>query len=40
MVSGVIRICRVHPVDRSAAMTAALEMTAAIVPRVAMAAMK
>ena len=38
--SGVIRICRVHPAERSEAMIAALEMTAAIVPRVAIAVMK
>ncbi|MGH3403099.1 MAG: hypothetical protein ACRDRJ_11465 [Streptosporangiaceae bacterium] len=38
-VSGVIRICRVQPVVRSAAMTAALDTSAAI-PRVIMAAMK
>jgi len=36
----VIRICRVQPVDRSAAMTTALDTSEAIVPRVVMAAMK
>jgi len=38
--SGVIRICLVHPAERSAAMIAALEMTPAIVPKVAIAVMK
>jgi hypothetical protein len=40
VVSGVIRIWRVQPVDRSVAMTAAIDTSEAIVPSVAMAAMK
>jgi hypothetical protein len=35
-----MRIWRVQPIERSAAMRAPLEMTAAIVPRVAIAVMK
>jgi hypothetical protein len=38
--SGVIRICLVHPDERSTAMTVELERTAPIVPRAIIAAMK